>query len=315
MDFDRFLKSQFGQKEPDFLILRTAHLTKSGIRSYHGEKALFPGACAKPAFLRFYAFYRPKEVSFMKYLAIRGCRIGEGRPKVILPIVEQTEGAILEKAAQFSTWKADCVEWRVDLFADAQDLSAVARCAAKLRVALKNKLLLITFRTKAEGGHAALSHEEYRRYFHTVLDTDCADLIDLEFFTAGADLPGLITDAHTAGAAVICSSHDFQKTPPKAELVDRMVRMQQAGADLPKLAVMPRSRTDVLTLLAATAEMADCHPDTPVITMSMGALGAVSRLAGEAFGSAMTFANPGTASAPGQIPLDVVNAALECLKL
>ena len=250
----------------------------------------------------------------MKYLAIRGCRIGEGRPKVILPIVEQTEEAILEKAAQFSTWKADCVEWRVDLFADAQDLSAVARCAAKLRVALKNKLLLITFRTKAEGGHAALSHEEYWRYFNTVLDTNCADMIDL-FFTAGADLPGLIADAHTAGAAVVCSSHDFQKTPPKAELVDRMVRMQQAGADLPKLAVMPRSRTDVLTLLAATAEMADCHPDTPVITMSMGALGAVSRLAGEAFGSAMTFANPGTASAPGQIPLDVVNAALECLKL
>ena len=251
----------------------------------------------------------------MKYLAIRGCRIGEGRPKVILPIVEQTEEAILEKAAQFSTWKADCVEWRVDLFADAQDLSAVARCAARLRVALKDKLLLITFRTKAEGGHAALSHEDYLRFFRTVLDTDCADLIDLEFFTAGADLAGLIADAHTAGAAVVCSSHDFQKTPPKAELVDRMVRMQQAGADLPKLAVMPRSRTDVLTLLAATAEMADCHPDTPVITMSMGALGAVSRLAGEAFGSAMTFANPGTASAPGQIPLDVVNAALECLKL
>ena len=251
----------------------------------------------------------------MKYLAIRGCRIGEGRPKVILPIVEQTEEAILEKAVQFSTWKADCVEWRVDLFADARDLSAVARCAAKLRVALKDKLLLITFRTKAEGGHAALSHEDYLRFFRTVLDTDCADLIDLEFFTAGADLPSLIADAHTAGAAVVCSSHDFQKTPPRAELVDRMVRMQQAGADLPKLAVMPRSRTDVLTLLAATAEMADCHPDTPVITMSMGALGAVSRLAGEAFGSAMTFANPGTASAPGQIPLDVVNAALECLKL
>ena len=251
----------------------------------------------------------------MKYLAIRGCRIGEGRPKVILPIVEQTEEAILEKAAQFSTWKADCVEWRVDLFADAQDLSAVARCAAKLRVALKDRLLLITFRTQAEGGHAALSHEDYLRFFRTVLDTDCADLIDLEFFTAGADLPSLIADAHTAGAAVVCSSHDFQKTPPRAELVDRMVRMQQAGADLPKLAVMPRSRTDVLTLLAATAEMADCHPDTPVITMSMGALGAVSRLAGEAFGSAMTFANPGTASAPGQIPLDVVNAALECLKL
>ena len=40
--------------------------------------------------------------------------------------------------------------------------------------------------------------------------------------------------------------HDFAKTPPRAELVERMVQMQQAGADLPKLAVMPQSRTDVL---------------------------------------------------------------------
>ena len=71
----------------------------------------------------------------------------------------------------------------------------------------------------------------------------------------------------------------------------------------------------VLELLAATAEMTDLHPETPVITMSMGALGGVSRLCGEAFGSAMTFANPGTASAPGQVPLDVVNAVLDSLAL
>lgn len=250
----------------------------------------------------------------MSCVTVRGCRIGEGRPKVILPIVEQTEAAILQKAAEFSTLQADCVEWRVDLFEGAKDLRAVAQCAARLRVALKDKLLLITFRTKAEGGNAALCHAEYLTFLRTVLATDCADLIDIEFFPAGADLPTLIEDAHTAGVKVVCSSHDFQKTPPKAELVARMTAMQQAGADLPKLAVMPQSRTDVLELLAATAEMADQHPETPVITMSMGALGAVSRLCGEAFGSAMTFANPGTASAPGQIGLDVVNAVLDSLR-
>lgn len=251
----------------------------------------------------------------MSCIPVRGCRIGEGRPKVIVPIVGHTETAILEKAAEFSTLRADCVEWRVDLFEDAKDLGAVARCAAKLRVALKDKLLLITFRTKAEGGNVGLTHEEYLRYVHTVLDTDCADLIDIEYFTAGADLPMLIDDAHTAGATVVCSSHDFRKTPPQAELVARMVQMQQAGADLPKLAVMPQSRADVLELLAATAEMADLHPETPVITMSMGTLGAVSRLAGEAFGSAMTFANPGQASAPGQVSLDIVNEVLDALHL
>ena len=251
----------------------------------------------------------------MSCVTIRGCCIGEGRPKVIIPIVERTETAILEKAAEFSTLRADCVEWRVDLFESSKDLRAISQCLAKLRVALKDKLLLVTFRTKAEGGNVELSHEEYLRFIHTVLDTDCADLIDIEFFTAGADLPELAADAHTAGTAVICSSHNFQKTPPRAELVSRMVQMQQAGADLPKLAVMPQSRTDVLELLSATAEMADQHPETPIITMSMGALGAVSRLSGEALGSAMTFANPGQASAPGQVSLDVVNEVLDALHL
>ena len=245
----------------------------------------------------------------MSCVDIRGCRIGEGRPKVILPIVERAEAAILEKAVQFSTLPADCVEWRADWFQDCRDPAAVARCLQKLRVALGSKLLLVTFRTKTEGGEQALSHPEYLAFLSLTLDTDCADLLDIEFFTAGADLPKLVEQAHSAGVAVVCSS------PPRAELVCRMVQMQQAGADLPKLAVMPRCRTDVLELLAATAEMADLHPETPVITMSMGTLGAVSRLAGEAFGSAMTFANPGQASAPGQVSLDIVNEVLDALHL
>ena len=94
----------------------------------------------------------------MSCVNIRGCRIGEGRPKVILPIVEYTEAAILEKAAQFSTLSADCVEWRADWFEGFQSPAAIARCVQKLRVALRDKLLLVTFRTKAEGGEQALSH-------------------------------------------------------------------------------------------------------------------------------------------------------------
>ena len=170
----------------------------------------------------------------MSCVDIRGCRIGEGRPKVILPIVERAEAAILEKAAQFSTLQADCVEWRVDYFEGARAPGAVARCLAKMRVILRDKLLLVTFRTKTEGGEQALSHPEYLAFLSLILDTDCADLLDIEFFTAGADLPKLVEQAHSAGVAVVCSSHDFAKTPPRAELVERMVQMQQAGADLPK---------------------------------------------------------------------------------
>ena len=169
----------------------------------------------------------------MSCVDIRGCRIGEGRPKVILPIVERAEAAILEKAAQFSTLQADCVEWRVDHFDDARTPGAVARCLAKLRVALKDKLLLVTIRTKAEGGQAALSPAEYRQFLELVLDTDCADLLDIEFFTAGADLPLLVEQAHTAGVPVVCSSHDFAKTPPRAELVERMVQCSRPEPTCP----------------------------------------------------------------------------------
>ena len=147
----------------------------------------------------------------MSCVNIRGCCIGEGRPKVIIPIVEPTETAVLEKAAEFSTLRADCVEWRIDCFEGAKNLPAIVHCAAKLRVALKDQLLLFTFRTKSEGGKVALAHKEYLHFIRTVLATDCADLIDIEFFTAGAELPALIEDAHTAGAAVVCSSHDFHK--------------------------------------------------------------------------------------------------------
>ena len=241
---------------------------------------------------------------------IRGCCIGEGRPKVIIPIIEPTEAAILEKAAEFSTLRADCVEWRIDCFEGAKDFPAIVHCAAKFRVALKDKLLLFTFRTKAEGGKVALAHEEYLHFIRTVLATDCADLIDIEFFTAGAELPALIEEAHTAGAAVVCSSHDFQKTPPRTELVERMLRMQQAGADLPKLAVMPRNRADAARLLLATAQAAAQRPGKALITMSMGRDGAVTRYCGGAFGSAATFGTLSAASAPGQPPVTLLKEKL-----
>ena len=184
-----------------------------------------------------------------------------------------------------------------------------------LRAALGEKLLLVTFRTKAESGETSLTPQQYADFCGTVCVSGCADLLDVEFFPNQEKLPALIGQAHKAGVAVVCSSHDFHKTPSRTEMVTRLTTMQQAGADLPKLAVTPNSPSDVLELLAATAEMAEQHPETPVITMSMGTLGAVSRLCGETFGSAMTFANPGQASAPGQVALDVVNEVLDSLSL
>ena len=85
------------------------------------------------------------------------------------------------------------------------------------------------------------------------------------------------------------SNHDFFKTPSKEEIISRLCAMQEKGADIPKIAVMPQSKKDVLTLLSATNEMVEEHANRPIITMSMAATGVISRLAGEVFGSCLTF--------------------------
>ena len=118
--------------------------------------------------------------------------------------------------------------------------------------------------------------------------------------------------AHAAGAAALFSEHHFDATPATDAMADTLTGMADAGADIAKLAVMPRCAADAARLLEATARAADARPDTPLITMSMGPLGAVTRFCGGAFGSCATFGvTSGTsASAPGQPPADLLKAKL-----
>ena len=121
----------------------------------------------------------------------------------------------------------------------------------------------------------------------------------------------IIEKAHACGIKVIASNHDFIKTPDKDEITRRLILMDEMGADILKIAVMPKSRTDVLDLLSATEEMQRLYTEKPVVTMSMGSLGLISRLSGEVFGSAMTFGAGEKASAPGQIPAERLKMILD----
>ena len=135
----------------------------------------------------------------------------------------------------------------------------------------------------------------------------------MEAFTGDDIVRDIIEAAHASGVKVVASNHDFDKTPEKEELVRRLCRMQELGADIPKIAVMPQNKKDVLTLLAATEEMASEHADRPIITMSMAGTGLVSRLCGEVFGSALTFGAVGKASAPGQMNAADLNTVLNLI--
>lgn len=250
----------------------------------------------------------------MGFVTVRNLTLGDGRCRVIVPIVETSAEAVLRSAAGIAAAQPDLVEWRADWFDEVWERSALLDCLQGLRAVLGGLPLLVTFRTQREGGQRPADTAAYENFCRTVCESGFADLLDVELFTDREALGRILCFAHAHAIKVICSNHDFLQTPPQPEMLARLCRMQALGADVAKLAVMPHSRQDVAALLAVTAEMADQHPQTPVITMSMGPLGQVSRIAGGILGSAATFAALGNASAPGQLSLWEVRKALEILE-
>ena len=234
------------------------------------------------------------------YVEVRGVKIGEGVPKICVPIVGKTKEEILAAAKSFADVKMDVVEWRVDWFDGVFDFAQVEDVLKDLREALGNIPLLMTFRTSKEGGEKAIEPAAYAELNIKAAQTGYVDLIDVEIFTGDEIVKKIIDGAHAAGVKVIASNHDFFKTPAKADIIYRLRKMQDMNADIPKIAVMPQNRKDVLTLLAATEEMATNYADRPIITMSMAGTGVISRLCGEVFGSSMTFGAAKKASAPGR---------------
>lgn len=245
---------------------------------------------------------------------LRQIELGSGRPKIAVPITGTTQSAIIEQAKAVKAAGPDLVEWRIDFFEGVQDAAQLTETGQQLRETLGDLALLTTFRTKGEGGELVLSDDTYFDICKQVVAGGYTDALDVERFHDETSVKGLVQAAHEANIVVIMSNHDFDKTPEVDDLVGRLTSMAEFGADVPKMAVMPNSVEDVLTLLTATRK-ADQKLTQPIITMSMADLGKVSRIAGEVFGSAVSFGTVGAASAPGQISLTHMKNDLDDLKL
>ena len=249
----------------------------------------------------------------MNTVKVRNIEIGAGIPKICVPIVGVTREEILAAAENIKSTKADVVEWRVDGYEDIFDFTKTEATMQALREVLGEMPILFTFRTSKEGGEKAIETEAYVELNQNAAKTGLVDLVDVEAFTGDDAVKAVVDIAHENGVKVIASNHDFHKTPEKEEIVSRLRKMQELGADIPKIAVMPQNKKDVLTLLAATEEMVSEYADRPIITMSMSGTGVISRLCGEVFGSALTFGAVGKVSAPGQMGIEDLTTVLGLL--
>lgn len=246
-----------------------------------------------------------------KSINIRGMKLGEGRPKVCVPITGRSEEDILKETKLAQDAGADLIEWRADYYENVHDDGKSVEMAKKLREVAGEMPVLFTYRT--EGGGNPISLDEYVSLNRSLALSRTVDLIDIELFMGDEVCRDFCEYAHQNGCVVVISSHDFERTPNDQTIVERMCKMRELGADVPKVAVMPQNAEDVLTLLSATNQYANVHADGPLITMSMGWLGGVSRVSGEIFGSSLTFGSTLRSSAPGQLSIKEVNFILDAL--
>nr|WP_315021421.1 type I 3-dehydroquinate dehydratase [uncultured Aminipila sp.] len=237
----------------------------------------------------------------MKTVEIRNLIIGKGMPKICIPIVGATKEEILTEAKSIKDLPVHMVEWRADWFEDIFNFNHVLEVLSQLRTILNEVPLLFTFRTAQEGGEKSIEIAAYAELNKAVARTGFIDLIDVEAFGNDHFIIPIISEAHKQGIKVIASNHDFEKTLSKNEIIRRLIKMQDIGADIAKIALMPQSKHDVLTLLEASLEMSEQHAQIPIVAISMGKDGLISRLTGELFGSAITFGSVKEASAPGQM--------------
>lgn len=236
----------------------------------------------------------------MNHVRVRNIVIGEGKPKIVVPIIARTEKEIEEQLQKILQQKIDILEWRGDWFEGIFDCKRVEDILGKLRNYVGEIPILFTFRTAKEGGQKKVSKEVYNKININIAKMQLADLMDVEGF-AFENAEWLIKELKQQNLKVIISHHNFEKTLSKSEMIEKLCKMQEMGADLVKMAMMPKSTKDVLELLDATEEMNRLYAKQPIVTMSMTEKGLISRLAGEFFGSALTFGAVGKTSAPGQI--------------
>ncbi|KML03941.1 3-dehydroquinate dehydratase [Bacillus stratosphericus] len=233
-----------------------------------------------------------------------------GQPMICTPLIGQTKEELFLEVEVLAEKKPDVIEWRADFFNHLNDKEQVIDTLKGMIEKAGSIPFLFTIRSEKEGGECiSLSEDEKVSLIVELCATQLVAAVDFELMHDVSHIQQVSQAAKRNGVILIVSYHDFHRTPEADRLVELFTNAESVGADIAKIAVMPHSYEDALTLLSATGK-AKKHLSIPVISMAMGEYGAFTRMVGGLFGSVMTFAVGKESSAPGQVAIQDLNAVL-----
>jgi len=190
---------------------------------------------------------------------------------------------------------ADLVEVRLDLV-PGDPIGAIrnVREATALPIIATNRI--------AEEGGAFRGGEDER--IEILAEASAwADLVDVEFMAGGRDRLMDMVDR-----PLIISYHDFEGMSSLEATRSILAEIFGCGADIAKIALTPPTLEDCLGLLQLVHET-----ERPLSLMGMGDLGKHLRAVAPVYGSVLTYGYVGTATAPGQIPVQALRGVLDVL--
>ncbi|MDR0235140.1 type I 3-dehydroquinate dehydratase [Acinetobacter sp.] len=234
--------------------------------------------------------------------------------KTIVPITAKTQEQALAQAKVIaSNPDADLAEFRIDLLDFASNTQQVIALGHQLKQILGTKPMIATIRTHNEGGQLTITDVDYAKTYQAYLKQPFMDMLDVEMFRDPQAVSNIVKQAHAKKVLIVMSNHDFKKTPNEDEIIQRLLKQDELGADILKIAVMPQNKQDVFTLMNATLKVSQ-QSKKPLLTMSMGKLGTISRIATANMGGSFSFGMIGEASAPGQIDVTQLKQLLKTVQ-
>ena len=174
---------------------------------------------------------------------------------------------------------ADIIEWRADFLPKESILNVAPAIFEKFA----GRELLFTLRSRGEGGDVDFEYYSHKDKFEEMLE-----------------FPNLVL-----------SYHNFEETPEN--MMEILSELTSLAPKVVKVSVMAHNEQDVLDLMNYTRGFKILNPEQEYVTISMGKVGKISRLAADLTGSSWSFASVEQPSAPGQVSLANMKVVREIL--
>lgn len=202
------------------------------------------------------------------------------RPFICTSITSDNKRGFITTAKKAVMGGADLAELRIDFLKDPSPENI------KQIISESPIPLIVTNRNKENRGTFKGSESLRISLLHSAIEAKPA-FVDIELHAESSSRDEIIQSAHAKHVSVICSYHDFQKTPSAEEMIDTYKEICETGADLAKMVYTPHTEQDLIEIFKATQALQ--KEKTPYALFGMGEMGQITRLLCHVIGSCLTY--------------------------